>query len=152
MAPLVILIVTFGVASMMLRLVRGHWSIDLAGLVATAVLFVFTGVSHFVFPASMAEMVPPIFPAPRLWVFLTGMAEIAGSLGLLFPKTRPLAAWSLAVFLVAVFPANVFAAVNQVGMGGHVEGPGYLWFRAPLQLILLAWVVYFGILSGSRAR
>jgi len=115
-------------------------------------MFVFTGVSHFIFPGPMAEMVPPIFPSPELWVAFTGGAEILGGIGLLVPRTSRLSAWGLALFLVAVFPANVFAAIHQVGMGGHRDGLGYLWFRAPLQVVFLAWVVYFGIISPRRTR
>ena len=152
MAPLVVLIVSFGVASLVLRLVRGEWSHGLAGRVAAAAMFVFTGTSHFIFPGEMAEMVPPVFPAPRLWVLATGVAEVLGGVGLLFTRTSRLSAWGLAVFLVAVFPANIFAAIHEVGMGGHREGLGYLWLRAPLQAVFLAWVVYFGILAGRRTR
>ena len=145
MAPLVVLIVVFGVASLVLRSTRGRWSHGMAGRVAAAVMFVFTGTSHFIFAGEMAEMVPPFFPAANLWVLFTGVAEILGGVGLLFARTSRLSAWCLVLFLVGVFPANVYAAVNQVGMGGHREGLGYLWFRAPLQVVFLAWVVYFGI-------
>jgi len=147
MAPLVVLIVSFGGASLVFRWVRGDWCYELAGRVAAAAMFVFTGVSHFIFPAEMAEMVPPVFPAPGLWVLGTGVAEILGGVGLLFTRTSRFSAWCLALFLVAVFPANVFAAIHEVGFGGHREGLRYLWFRAPLQAAFLAWVVYFGILA-----
>jgi uncharacterized membrane protein len=152
MAPLVVLIITFGAVALVFRLARGHWSVPLAGRLATAAMFVFTGVSHFIFRGPMAEMVPPVFPIPDFWVSFTGVAEVSGGLGLLIPRTRRLAAWSLALLLVAIFPANVYAALEQVGMGGHRQGPSYLWFRAPLQLFLLAWIVYFGILDGGSSR
>jgi uncharacterized membrane protein len=150
MAPLLVLIVTFGAALLILRVTRGHWAFKAAGRLAAAAMFVFTGVSHFIFPGPMAEMVPPIFPFPDFWVSFTGVAEISGGLGLLVSQTRRFAAWALVLLLVAVFPANVFAAANQVGMGGHQQGLGYLWFRAPLQLFFLSWVVVFGILDSVR--
>jgi uncharacterized membrane protein len=115
-------------------------------------MFVFTGVSHFIFPDPLAEMVPPIFPAPKVWVYLTGVAEILGGIGLLVPRVSRLAAWSLATFLVAIFPANIYAAINEVGMGGHREGLDYLWLRAPMQAIFLVWVSYFGIVSNDGER
>lgn len=145
MAPLIVLLVSFAVASLMLRVVRGRWNHGLAGRVAAALMFVSTGVSHFVFPGPMAEMVPPILLAPRVWVAVTGVAEILGGVGLLFERTRRLSAWCLAAFLVAVFPANVYAAIHETGMGRHLDGVGYLWFRAPLQVFFLAWVVLFGV-------
>lgn len=150
MAPLVILLVVFGLASAALRVLRGEWLPGPSGRIAAAAMFVFTGISHFLFPAPMAEMVPPVFPAPQLWVAATGVVEVVGGIGLLSVRTRPLAAWGLAIFLVAVFPANVYAALERVGMGGHREGPGYLWFRAPLQVFFLAWVVYFGVSEPRR--
>jgi len=151
-APLIVLIASFGVASFALRLVRGEWSFGPAGRIAAAVMFVFTGVSHFIFPDELTEMVPPVFPAPTLWVYLTGVAEILGGVGLLVPRVSRLSAWCLALFLVAIFPANIYAAINEVGMGGHREGLDYLWLRAPLQAIFLVWVCYFGILSNDRTR
>jgi uncharacterized membrane protein len=152
MAPLVLLVVSFGIASWVLRWVRGEWCHGPAGRVAAAAMFLFTGVSHFVFPIEMAAMVPSAFPAPRLWVLATGVAEILGGLGLLVTGTSRLSAVCLAVLLVAVFPANVFAAIHKVGVGGHLEGIRYLWFRAPLQVVFLAWVVYFGIFAAGRTR
>jgi uncharacterized membrane protein len=47
-----------------------------------------------------------------------------------------------------VFPVNVYAAVNQIPMGGHAWGPVYLLIRAPLQAILLVWVYWFTIRPG----
>ena len=146
MAPLIVLVISFVGALSFMRLRTGTWSPGPAGRVGASVMFVFTGVSHFVFPEPMAEMVPPLFPLPIGWVYAAGGAEILGGVGLLVPRTRRIAAWSLAIFLVAVFPANIYAAIHRVGMGGHVHGPGYLWLRAPLQLLFLGWVVYFGLM------
>jgi uncharacterized membrane protein len=50
-----------------------------------------------------------------------------------------------AVVLVLFFPANVYAALNHVPMGGHAWGPVYLLLRAPLQVIILLWVYWFTI-------
>ena len=152
MAPLVVLIVAFVVALAAMRLTRGRWSAGPAGRIAAAVMFVFTGVSHFIFPGQMAEMVPPVFPAPAVWAYLTGVAEILGGIGLLVPRTSRIAAWCLAAFLVAIFPANIYAAINEVGMGGHRDGLDYLWLRAPLQAIFLVWVSYFGLVANHPER
>ena len=56
--------------------------------------------------------------------------------------------------LVAFFPANIYAALNHVPMGGHAWGPVYLLVRAPVQLIILAWTYVFVIRqpNGQRAR
>jgi uncharacterized membrane protein len=146
MAPLSILIMSFGVVLLVLRWARGRWLVTLSARVAAGAMFVFTGASHFAMPAAMAEMVPPALPRPDRWVAVTGVLEILGGLGLLIPRTRRLAAWCLAALLIAVFPANVHAAQHQLGVGGHARGMDYLWFRAPLQAFFLAWV----LLSGLR--
>ena len=80
---------------------------------------------------------PPALPAPLLLVYVSGVAEIAGGLGLLLPATRRWAGWGLVALLVAVFPANVYMALihEQLGISGWVA-----WGRLPLQLPLLWWV------------
>src|SRR6201988_755224 len=80
--------------------------------VALAVMFVMTGVAHFV-PAMRRDMiaiVPPRLPAPGLLVTITGVLELLGAAGLLYPPTRVAAAVCLFVLMLAVFPANVYAA------------------------------------------
>ena len=84
MAPLIVLLFSFAFVSATFRMLRGNWAVGRSGLAAAASMFIFTGVSHFIFPEAMTEMVPPIFPAPRVWVAGTGVAEIAGGVGLLF--------------------------------------------------------------------
>lgn len=78
-----------------------------------AAMFVMTGVVHFVgMRAEMIEMVPPGLPAPELLVTVTGVLELFGAAGLLWSRTAPWAAGALALMLVAMFPANVYAAVS----------------------------------------
>ncbi|RZL04874.1 MAG: DoxX family membrane protein [Hymenobacter sp.] len=73
-----------------------------------AVVFVGAGILHFIHPETYLRIMPPALPAPRLLVLLSGVAEVAGGLGLLLPATRRWAAWGLLALLVAVFPANVY--------------------------------------------
>jgi uncharacterized membrane protein len=63
------------------------------------------------------------------------------AVGLLIPATSRLTSWCLIAFFVAVLPANVYGALNRVGVGEH--GPAYLWFRVPLQVLFIGWVWYF---------
>lgn len=80
-----------------------------AGLAA---MFVMTGVAHFVNPLrrDMIAIVPPSLPAPGLLVTVTGVLELAGAAGLLYPPTRVVAAVCLFLLMLAMFPANVYAA------------------------------------------
>jgi uncharacterized membrane protein len=102
-------------------------------------LFLFTASGHFVQTAAMAQMLPPWVPAREALVYLTGVLEIAIGLALFSTRWRRAAAWAAAAVLVAFFPANIYAAFQQVPMGGHAWGPVYLLVRAPLQLFILGW-------------
>lgn len=105
-----------------------------------AVLFVVAGVNHFISPKPYIAIVPPWLPAPGLLVAISGIAEIAGGLGILWPPTRRLAATGLIVLLIAVFPANIYAAIAGMEIGGRAVPRWLLWIRLPLQVVLIAWV------------
>lgn len=148
---LVALLGSFALA-LVIEMLRGRErsaAVATAGRISLAFLFVFTGVAHFTMTEGMAQMVPPPFPAVPT-VLATGVLEILGAVGLLVPRARRAAAWCLFVMLLAIFPANIYAAFNQTGLGGHVEGPSYLLRRGPLQLLFLAWTAYFGIRNSSK--
>ena len=104
---------------------------------ALALLFVLAGTWHFVHPATYLAIMPPQLPQPLVLVYLSGVFEILGGLGLLFSRTHLLAGWGLLALLVAVFPANVHMALihEQLGIPGWVA-----WGRLPLQLPLMWWV------------
>ncbi|OBK09099.1 hypothetical protein A5746_04515 [Mycolicibacterium conceptionense] len=80
--------------------------------VGLAAMFVMTGVAHFVNPLrrNMIAIVPPSLPAPGLLVTVTGVLELAGAAGLLYPATRVAAAVCLFLLMLAMFPANIYAA------------------------------------------
>lgn len=110
--------------------------------VALAVVFVAMGALHFVpGPArGMAAMIPPGLRgtgvlAPPVLVAFTGVCELAGGIGLLVPATRVAAAVCLIVFLIAVFPANAYAARHPQTFGAFGTP---LIPRALLQLLLIA--------------
>jgi uncharacterized membrane protein len=80
--------------------------------VGLAAMFVMTGVAHFVQPlrGDMIAIVPPRLPAPGLLVTVTGVLELLGAVGLLLTSTRVAAAVCLLLLMLAMFPANVYAA------------------------------------------
>ena len=101
------------------------------------------GVNHFVSPEPYVAMMPAVLPAPLALVYLSGVAEIAGGVGLVPRRTRRLAAWGLVALLVAVFPANINMAVNELPLGDRTVPTWALWARLPLQLVLIAWAWLF---------
>ena len=102
-----------------------------------AALFLGAGMLHFVHPAPYLRIMPPALPAPRLLVLLSGVAEVAGGLGLLLPATRRAATWGLLALLLAVFPANIY--MLQIHEQLHLWA-WVAWARLPLQPLLMWWV------------
>ena len=100
--------------------------------------FVAAGVLHFIKTDAYASIVPDLLPLEREIVYASGVAEIAGGLGVLAPRTRRLAGWWLIAVLVAVFPANVNMATNAERFRDIPEP--LLWLRLPIQLAFIAWV------------
>jgi uncharacterized membrane protein len=80
--------------------------------VGLAAMFVMTGVAHFVpsMRRDMIAIVPPRLPAPGLLVTITGLLELAGAAGLLYPPTRVAAAVCLCALMLVMFPANIYAS------------------------------------------
>ncbi|SCL61498.1 Uncharacterized membrane protein [Micromonospora citrea] len=112
------------------------WQPALRG--ALALMFVFTGVPHFLssWRRDFVAMIPPAIPHPALLVTLTGVLELAGAAGLLFPPTAPYAAIGLAVLMLAMFPANVSAARRGLTLAGKPVTP--LPTRTVLQVLFIA--------------
>lgn len=105
--------------------------------VGLAAMFTVTGASHFTsMKDDFAAMIPAPLPNGDWVIYLTGVLEIAGAVGLLIPRLRWLAAVCLAILLVVMFPANVNAALNDIPLRG--EPPTPLWIRLPMQLLYIA--------------
>ena len=148
MAPLIILIVVTVVARLIGQLgvvALRDWAA--ATRVGLAVMFCFTAAAHFnSMQADLIRMVPPAVPYPEFIVKFTGLCEILGAIGLLVPRTRRLAAIGLILFLVAVLPANIHAALSGVTLAGAPVTP--LIPRVVLQLLFIVLVWW----SAMRSR
>ena len=120
----------------------------IGGIVGLVCAFAFFGIGHFAATDGMVEMLPPQLPAREALVYATGVLEWLLAAGLAWPQTRRAAGCCCIVVLVAFFPANIYAAVNSVGLGGHQWGPIYLLIRAPLQLLLIFWSWWFVVRSN----
>ena len=120
-----------------------------AGRGALAIMFLFTGTSHFTsMKYDFAAMIPDPMP-DGLWViYLTGVFEIAGAIGLLLPQTRRLAGICLVLLLVAMFSANVNAALNEIPLGG--QDPTPLWLRTPMQLLYIGMVWWTSVKAPAN--
>jgi uncharacterized membrane protein len=101
-------------------------------------VFILAGANHFISPKPYLSMMPSYLPAHALLVQISGIAEIFGGLGVLLGSTRTWAAWGLILLLIAVFPANLNAAVR--GWPGVSVPAWVLWCRLPLQPLFIWWI------------
>lgn len=152
MAPLFVLATCFVLFRGLGRLgVRGLTSWRAAGRAASAAMFLFTGATHFSPMKSdyLAMTPPPLRERPWL-ISLTGALQVAGAVGLLLPATRRLAGRCLALLLVAMFPANAYAAVKGIPFRGRPPTP--LWLRAPAQAVYIAVVWWSSVVDPAPRR
>jgi uncharacterized membrane protein len=120
-----------------------------AARVGLAVMFLFTATSHFSsLKHDLAAMIPPPLTGALWMIYLTGVLEALGAIGLLLPRLRRPAAWGLLALLIALFPANVYAAWRGLTLGGAAVTP--LWLRAPLQVCWIA--VLWQTTLATRSR
>ncbi|WP_433633591.1 DoxX family protein [Nocardia sp. CA-120079] len=128
---------------------------------ALAAMLMLTGTTHFL-PDSLADgpapthgdlvpMVPPFVPFPDFMVYLTGVLELLGALGLVLTTTRRPAGVGLAALFVALLPANIYAAVSDTPFHGAPASP--LLIRIPEQLLYIAVALWAaGLYGRSRAE
>ena len=97
--------------------------VEWAGRFGLALVFDFTAFGHFVKTDAMAEMLPSSLPGRRALILASGIFELLLAMLLLaWPKSRSLG-MTIIGFLIAVFPANVYAAARRIPFGGHSAGP-----------------------------
>ncbi len=101
-----------------------------------ALFFVCAGILHFIRPRTFIAITPSYIPKRREIVYASGVFEILGGLGLLFPFTRRYAAKGLVTFLYAVFPVNINMAINKIDFDYIPKW--LLWARLPMQFLLIA--------------
>jgi len=141
MAPLILLVI----------LVVVFWLAGRAGIAvfqdpsfvlraALGFMFLFTASAHWGRRRpDLIRMVPPQLPHPHLLVTVTGILEILGAIGLFVPRTARAASICLALLLLALFPANIRAARQNLTIGGqHVLS----WpIRGAIQLVFIATLI-----------
>jgi uncharacterized membrane protein len=102
------------------------------------------GVMHFAKPEFFDAVVPEWMPgSPRATTLGSGVVELTAAALVANPKTRRFGGWfSLATF-IAVYPANIWAALNG-GMKDAAppfDSAAAAWLRLPFQFPLF-WLAY----------
>lgn len=151
MVPLVVFVAAsaaFGLAGALGVRSLATWRAAVrAGLV---VLFVFTGATHFTpMRHAYAAMIPPPFTGALWLVALTGVLELAGAVGLLVPRLRRAAGVGLILLLLALLPANVYAAVAGVPFLGRPATA--LGLRIAVQVVFVG-ALWGAVVAPSAAR
>ena len=104
-----------------------------------------SGVLHFLRPEPFETLIPPFLGDPRPWVYGSGVVELACAAAVVNPRTREKGALATALLLVAVFPGNIYMAVEP----GSV--PRWIAIaRLPLQVPLVLWALQ--VRRDARAR
>jgi uncharacterized membrane protein len=109
-----------------------------------AAVYLVAGIAHIVRPDPFLAITPSWVPFPEQLIFWTGVAEIAGAIGLFLPRLRRAAGIGLALYALCVFPANIRHAVEGVAVGGTVLGWGYHAPRLAFQPVFIWWALFAG--------
>ena len=99
-------------------------------------------VLHMTAVDALVSITPDWVPVPRAVVLTTGWLELAGAIGLMLPQTRRVAGVALALYILAVWPANIKQAVEHIVLPPI---PTTWWYHGPrlaLQPVLAWWALF----------
>jgi uncharacterized membrane protein len=122
------------------------------GRFSLALLLIFTGTAHFYKTKEIGMMLPDFVSYKSDIIYMTGVLELLGALGILIPRVRRFAGICLILMFVGFLPANVHAAFKYIEFGGHAYGPKYLLFRIPLQLFFIWWTYRYTIQLSNASN
>ncbi|OIR21849.1 MAG: hypothetical protein BET99_01405 [Marine Group III euryarchaeote CG-Epi2] len=99
--------------------------------------FILVGIEHFRSPQKFVDIVPNYLPFALFLVYLTGIIEIVGGLGIIYPETREITGRLMVLFLIAVYPANFNMWINDIPYNGtRLTTQGHL-VRLSVQFLLI---------------
>ncbi|MCB2079488.1 MAG: hypothetical protein KDE55_17560 [Novosphingobium sp.] len=114
-------------------------------------VYIAAGILHLVYPEPFLSITPGWVPWPGLVITLTGLAEIAGGIGMLQPVSlalRKAAGWGLALYALCVWPANFNHMMLDLAKADHGLGLAYHIPRLAVQPLL----VWLALWAGGIAR
>ena len=112
-----------------------------------AIMFTVGGIAHFIKPAGYVAIMPPSLPYPLALVYISGVVEAGLGMLLMVPRFTRIAAWGIALTLIAIYPANIYHAIN--GGISHPDlppvfaEPVFAYVRLPFQLLFIAWAWWY---------
>jgi len=144
MIPLLVLLGSFSLLSLLSLVSRRFESIRFRARLSLSVMLLLTGVSHFASSEQFIRMIPPVFPYPEWINAASGVVELLLAGALLSRRHYRIAGAAAAIFLLLVWPANVYNAIvgNEVPGGLELIIPYYLWVRLFFQPLYIWWAVW----------
>lgn len=112
--------------------------------IVLAVFYLGAGILHLKSPRGFLAITPDWVPFPEIVIGFTGIAEIAGAIGLMIPALRKWAAIGLALYALCVWPANFNHAINGISLGGEPLGWWYHGPRLAFQPVLIWLALWVG--------
>lgn len=114
-----------------------------------AIIYFIAGILHIQSPAGFLAITPDWVPFPEQIVLFTGIAEIAGAVGLIVPTKiipglRSAAGIGLALYALCVYPANINHAINNIAINGEIAGWIYHGPRLAFQPVFIWWALVAG--------
>ena len=109
-----------------------------------SLFYIYVGIKHFIDPNWFLYIIPPYLVKIGIeLVYISGFFEILFGVFLLIPKYRKLAAYGIILLLIAVYPANIYLALNEepqklLGISSFAAS----WIRLPIQFILIGLAYY----------
>ena len=110
--------------------------------IAMAVFFAGGFVLHLLAADQLVAITPDWVPYPREVVLITGVIELAGAVALLVPRLRRVTGIALAIYVIAVWPANFKHAFAHIVTPPI---PDSWWYHAPrlaLQPVIAWWALF----------
>jgi uncharacterized membrane protein len=119
-----------------------------AGIGFVALLFLTSGTCHFLLTRFFVAIMPPYLPWHLAAVYVSGVFELFGAIGLLVPATRRAAGIGLFVLTIFVTPANVHMWLHPELFPEISES--LLFWRLPAQAALLA-IIWFSAIRPAES-
>jgi len=110
-------------------------------------------VLHMTAVDALVSITPDWVPVPRAVVLTTGWLELAGAIGLMLPQTRRVAGLALALYILAVWPANIHQAIAHIVVPPIPDSWWYHGPRLALQPVLAWWALFcVGVIDWPMRR
>ena len=110
-------------------------------LILLSVFMILAGLNHFWAPNFYLKMMPPYLPFHLELVYFSGIVEVLCGILLLISKTKTWGAWLCIATFVAVYPANIYMALNP-SLFPDIPEKG-LYIRLPFQFLFIYWAYLF---------